>query len=735
MDAQSIPQGKGAMAAWAWAVVGGCVCASMSLLEPNVLEEGMMLHVGERLLAGEHLYRDIRLFTGPLPFAMTAASFLALGPSVLSARWGVVLLQAAASAAAYGVARRSGVGAWAHAAAACLATAPVFFFPLLSTNFYTTVATSAAFGVSWLALRGVVSSRFAFAAGVGIAAVALCKQTIGLALLVTLAPAAVLCAPGPARLRRLAALAGGGAVATLATLAWFLALGDLEIFVASMLDAPRSETFGSSFINLWPPGKLSDSLSAYEHLLVPWSIFLMRGEQPGTPPSLLFLTLLLYALPFLVLGCALLVRLRRPLPAGAWMLLGVLASHATNLYPRADSGHLTFVAPAAVACLLVVLPRPGPRGRARRVRPVLAAGVVAALVAMAGLFTARFHALSVEADWGPRIDVRPVSKWQRSDAMPRVIGFLRERLEPDEAIFVARSEPLVYFATGARNPTPFTGALQVWGVRGEQQEEILGAIRGVRFVVVTDVDGPLQTYFREELPEVQAELERHFHLPARFEGHLFRQSWILVLERGGDRGPTAVDLVEATRGARFWRRTPGGTLASAEIDPDQLPPRFRPTPGEVGDLSALQEVLPNRLHRRPLALPLESHGTGVDYRMTVPEAARFQAGVGIGAIGPMNAPSGVTFKLSLRREGLRAPQRFEELGSWRVVHREGRRRTIGMRWEPVVVDLSAYAGQEATLRLEVEPPASPRGGRWAFWGSPRIALVPAPPDDTSGDRS
>ena len=57
---------------WAWCAVGAVVCAAMAPLEPSFLEEGMMLHAGERMLAGEHLYRDVELVTGPLPFALVA---------------------------------------------------------------------------------------------------------------------------------------------------------------------------------------------------------------------------------------------------------------------------------------------------------------------------------------------------------------------------------------------------------------------------------------------------------------------------------------------------------------------------------------------------------------------------------------------------------------------------------------------------------------------------------------
>ena len=42
-------------AAWAWGLIGSVACASVARLEPNMLEEGLPLHVAQRLLQGGHL--------------------------------------------------------------------------------------------------------------------------------------------------------------------------------------------------------------------------------------------------------------------------------------------------------------------------------------------------------------------------------------------------------------------------------------------------------------------------------------------------------------------------------------------------------------------------------------------------------------------------------------------------------------------------------------------------------
>ena len=52
-------------------------------------------------------------------------------------------------------------------------------------------------------------------------------------------------------------------------------------------------------------------------------------------------------------------------------------------------------------------------------------------------------------------------------------------------------------------------------------------------------------------------------------------------------------------------------------------------------------------------------------------------------------------------------------------------RNAGSGWVPVEIDLSAYAGQRITLRLQLLPEgAGFEAGALTWWGSPRIALRP-----------
>ena len=179
-----------------------------------------------------------------------------------------------------------------------------------------------------------------------------------------------------------------------------------------------------------------------------------------------------------------------------------------------------------------------------------------------------------------------------------------------------------------------------------------------------------------------------------------------VLERGSDRGPAAVDLAAPESAARAFVRGRGGAAVPG------APP---------------EHDLPTRHNRRPLAVALGPGGGGVDFDVEVPEGARFQAGVGFRRIAGHRQPDGVLFRVSVLEPavaGVRARGQdgaFVELASRRVQFgREGRGRT----WLPLEADLSAFAGERITLRLEAVPARPPRGRAFALWGGPRIATRP-----------
>jgi predicted membrane-bound mannosyltransferase len=267
-----------------WGVVAGAAGLATAPLEPNVLEEGIVVHTAERMLAGEHLYRDVISHTAPLPYEILALLFRVLGAEIAVARASVVVLQVVGAAAAWAVAHRAGAGALAHAAAATIAAAPILLVPLYSTYFYTTLAFYLGLVAVYIGLRGLEATRWAFAAGALLAAVALCKQSAGVAFAAAFLPMATWCAPADVRWRRLGAMTLGGGGVALLTLLLYATRGDLTVFVWSQIqlawEMGSAETFRMPFINLWPPGELEEFARGSWALYLPSYYHMRYGLYP-----------------------------------------------------------------------------------------------------------------------------------------------------------------------------------------------------------------------------------------------------------------------------------------------------------------------------------------------------------------------------------------------------------------------------------------------------------------------
>jgi len=664
----------------------------MAPLEPNLLEEGLALHVAQRLAHGEHLYRDVMVFTGPLPFEALALLFRALGESIAVARGAVALLHGAACAALFALAASAGGRRTGHAAAAVLASTPVLGFPLWSLYFYTTLAVQLSVVAAWAALRGIYQSRWAAVAGLATAAVALCKQPVGAALAAGLGLALAALAPRGVRLRRSLAFAAGGAAAALVTLAVFAARGALPDLVQQTVVLPASfdETFASPFPNLWPPGRFSPEVRLNQAYYVPFLWVLVEGVMAAPSFAAALGTQLLYAAPGVAALATAARRARGGLPDAVWCHSALFAAAATNLWPRTDWGHLVFVLPAALVQLLLLA---GPTSLGAWLTRLGGAACAAAAL----LLGIQLHAVAGPPSFGPRVPLRPVSPAYRGPNYPLAIEWLREHTEPGEAIFVPRAEPLLYFATDTRNPTPYPGVVP--GFRAEQEDVILRALEGVRFVVMSEIDQPLYTYYRDELPRVQDHLERYFRVSPAFTGP--ETTVLVVLERGEDRGPAALDLVRlAARSRRFVVDEGGRTH----------PVQRTPAP------------LASRHNRRPLVLVLGARGGGIDLDVELPRGARFETGFGIGFLRGQRVfehPERGWLELSIGRRG-----RFEPIARYALAPVEERD-----TWTDAAADLSAFGGESVTLRLAFVPEFHVEPWRRVAWlGSPRIVVPEAAED-------
>jgi hypothetical protein len=262
-------------------------------------------------------------------------------------------------------------------------------------------------------------------------------------------------------------------------------------------------------------------------------------------------------------------------------------------------------------------------------------------------------------------------------------------VQPGEPILVLGNEPLLYFATGARNPTPYPGLLPTPDSEGRRH--LMAWVEDVRLVISGELAASGATRPGRDLAVLQRYLEQHFQVPASFRSHPLPR--LVVLERGSDRGPVALDLVELAGSAHPWIRDEGGA---------RLPARRSPP-----DLGI-------RLHRRTLPFVLGLAGGGIDFDLDLPEGASFLADVGLAPLRGKRDywhPSNAVLAVSVGRDGT-----FERVAAVRLAGGHA----AEAAWQPLEVDLASFGAGRIQLRLELEPGAGEPPSSVAWWGSPRI---------------
>ena len=224
---------------------------------------------------------------------------------------------------------------------------------------------------------------------------------------------------------------------------------------------------------------------------------------------------------------------------------------------------------------------------------------------------------------------------------------------------------------------------------------ILEALRKVRYVVMSDIDQPAMTYYRDELPAVQAHLERYFRIPAEL---LARRRALAGRARAGP-GPR--------RDGHRSDRT-GGRCAPVSARP-------------LGQRSSMAPA--SRIASRPSTTAGRSASSWAPGRRARLRARGCRP-------APCSRPTSACGSSSGSRTSYRLPpvpwyasRSAATESSPRSQRRRSSRREVDFRrWTPLEADLSAWAGQRVTLRIELVTTQSPGEGHLGYVGSPRIAV-------------
>ncbi|MDJ0851484.1 MAG: glycosyltransferase family 39 protein [Myxococcota bacterium] len=530
------------------------LCAQLPILARGAvpLDEGQLVAIADRILAGDVLYRDI--YTGIFPgiYYLTAGLFGVFGPDVVVTRWAAAFVNAATAALLFAVGSHA-MGTRFALLAPLLYTALVpFAYPALTMFNYSPLALLFALGALFFLLRYLASGRLgeAVAAGLLLGACGLVKQnfgayaaaaiTLGLAFGRLDGPAAArgfvrpfalvaLCAIAPA-LAAGAALASAGAL-TAFTHDTVLALGasQLEAFndpIPPILGAHPADADDPRFVFAYTPSSL------YGYLLLGERLF--GAEMTSGLRSAAIR--IAYGGSLATLSAGLLLplvdRRAEPAPRAAARVVVIFAALLfLGLFPSAIWSHLAYV----LAPILLVLGLLADRVAAaadRRSRP-LARGFAAACagLGLAALVVSGQIAADLRRWYAEPLGVPRASLLVSPDQKALLRGatrFLSRCARPEEPVFVAPDMPLVYFLANRRNPTPYDLVIP-GAIDGARIVERLVAT-GTRCVVYNPKMYLQFAAFDELFPEVAAHLASSYRRAAVISGP-GSEWWALVGER------------------------------------------------------------------------------------------------------------------------------------------------------------------------------------------------------------
>ena len=446
---------------WLWAAVVFAVTALAYVpflrCEAFWPDEGILLQGAQRILQGQVLYRDFFSFYTPGSYYGLALLFRLFGDSVITGRVALLLQGAAMAALTYLLARRV-AARWAALLAAyavVLLTLPFEFITLHNWD-----STLLAYLALYAAVRWLERPHWISAGAVGFFAALTCldEQSKGAGLVLGLAAAAIWLVRQPPwrpqlRPRQAWAAAGGVALPTLATAAYFARQGALGAMVADVL---------------WP---LRHYLAANS---LPYGYMFFHAHIPATGSWLakaeawLWFSphLAILLLPWIGVGvaAALWLGLRPHHPAGLargyYLLVGTVMTGLllSVVLTRQDYGHIAYLTPIFALAIAWFTGRRSPGPAARAAAPIVAAYVLL-FFTLAGV---HYWARALR---GFPATVTTAHGRLRMAVPDPVLAYLR-RLPPGP-IFVYPYLPDYYYLSGRANPTRF--AWLQWGQNSPRQ--------------------------------------------------------------------------------------------------------------------------------------------------------------------------------------------------------------------------------------------------------------------------
>lgn len=445
----------------------GWLAASRFVLALN--DEGIYLDGGLRLLHGQIPYRDFFSLTGPGTFVLEAASLRIFGTTLAAGRMPVVLDIAVLTACLFWLVSRLSsqvsavLASFTFLAFVTLGDTAVVANHRWDSGAWAMLAVTLIFAVSERAVSERAplekSKLMTFAAGVAIGIAAWCTPPVALAVV-----ALGVCLVAYRATRGLSiAYLGGVALALSAGLIWIISKGALPAMLDSLL---WSASNYSGANRVW----YGSVTGGYANLLHGSSGF----DTAMTIGLLGFLTFPA-TLPFL----SAIWLWKRP-SMSVVLLLATGFALILSTYPRWDLNHLTWISAPFYALAAALIARTSFK------KPV---AVIVLIAAGACLM------VGIQQRLRESTRITSVGSVHGKQADLDVLTMIQSRVKPSDTLFVFPYRPLLYFVTGAHNPTRYS-FLQPGMFSDNDEVEALSELRAhpPRWVFYTHV--PPEAYLR-----------------------------------------------------------------------------------------------------------------------------------------------------------------------------------------------------------------------------------------------
>jgi hypothetical protein len=406
----------------------GWLAASRFVLVMN--DEGIYLDGGLRVLHGQMPYKDFFSIAGPGTYALVAASFRVFGTTLTAARMPVLWDIAMITACLYWL-----VCKLSNSITALFTV--LVYLPFATLTQTAVVANHRWDSSAWAILAGTlivaaveksppaVSVFASFTAGMAAGIAAWCTPPVALA-----AAAIGVCLVVYRATRYLVlAYAGGVVVVFTAGIVWIASRGALP----AMLDSFR-----------WTASNYSDANRTW------------YGSVPGGYPHLLDGTSLGGAAIAIVLLAFFTLPATLPFFSSVWfwkrppirvvILMAVGVALIISAYPRWDLNHLTWVS-APFYALAAALTAPS------SLRNVAALRRTAALIVL--LAAGSCLTITILQRLRETAQVTNLGNIHGNPADLQLLAAIQSRVTPSDTLFVFPYRPLLYFLTGAHNPTRY----------------------------------------------------------------------------------------------------------------------------------------------------------------------------------------------------------------------------------------------------------------------------------------